>query len=199
MTSLENSPPDQMLWCWRHPRAIGAAGRCIGQTDLAVDARKAKRLAHRIRRQARLHGLPRTVWVSPLARSLAVGRWLARWGWRYRVTDLLSEMHFGQWDGRPWSGVPWSAVQAWQDDFLHHAPGGGESVRDLRRRVQAFRALSAGGVHLLVGHGGWINVLLHDDADADALSAATWPAAPPHGSLSLSGHPREPSIARHGV
>ena len=41
------------LSVWRHPQPVGAAGRCIGHTDLPVDARKAKRLAHRIRQAAR--------------------------------------------------------------------------------------------------------------------------------------------------
>ena len=41
------------LWAWRHPRPHGVAGRCIGHTDVAVDPRKAKRLAHRIRQHVR--------------------------------------------------------------------------------------------------------------------------------------------------
>jgi len=54
---------------WRHPRPIGADGRCIGgRTDLPVDARKAKRLAHRIRAVARREGLVREAVCSPLER-----------------------------------------------------------------------------------------------------------------------------------
>ena len=61
------------LYAWRHPRAIGAEGRCIGRTDLHVDPRRAKRLAHRIRALARRQRLPRIVITSPLQRSRAVG------------------------------------------------------------------------------------------------------------------------------
>ena len=167
-------PPQ--LWCWRHPKAIGAAGRCIGRTDLAVNPRKAKRLAHRIRRTARLHGLPREVSVSPLRRARDVGRWLARWGWAVAVDQRLAELDFGSWDGQPWTTISWAEVQAWQDDLLHHAPGGGETLAMLSKRVQAVVAAGAGRPRLLVSHGGWINALLHVPANCAHLAAHDWPA-----------------------
>jgi len=174
------------LWCWRHPRAIGTEGRCVGQTDVPVAARRAKRLAHRIRATARAHGLPQAVWVSTLARSHDVGRWLARWGWRVHVDARLCELNFGAWDGRAWDDIAWAEVEAWQHDLLHHRPGGGESLNMLRDRVRAFvaEAQAAGGPRLLVTHGGWINALLHAPAQRTEVLAAQWPTAPGHGSLS---------------
>ena len=173
------------LWCWRHPVARGAVGRCIGRTDLAVDPRKARRLAHRIRSTARRRGLPREVWVSPLERCRAVGRWLARWGWRVHVDARLAEMDFGVWDGRAWTTIPWHEVEAWQHDLLHHAPGGGESLAMLCRRVDAFvgEATADHAPRLVVGHGGWINALLHVPAGCTHIDPARWPAAPRHGQL----------------
>lgn len=170
------------LWCWRHPRAEGAAGRCIGRSDLPVDPRRAKRLAHHIRRTARREGLPRVLQVSPLQRSRAVGRWLRRWGWQVVVDPRLVELDFGAWDGLPWDQIPWAAVQAWQDDLLQHAPGGGESLATLAARVQAFVA-SHPGPTLLVGHGGWINALRCVPPGCTAIAAADWPAPPRHGAL----------------
>jgi len=93
------------LWFWRHPRAEGAEGRCIGVTDLPVDRRRAKRLAHRIRRVARRERLPRVIHTSDLQRAAAVGRWLRRWGWRHVVDARLREMDFGDWDGLHWSMI----------------------------------------------------------------------------------------------
>lgn len=176
-----------LLWCWRHPRAIGAAGRCIGRTDIPVHPRKARRLAHRVRALARRQGLPREVWVSPLVRSRDVGRQLARWGWRVQVDARLSELDFGHWDGRPWSDIAWDEVESWQNDLLRHAPGGGESLARLAARVQAFVAETAasGAPRLLVGHGGWLNVLLHLPRwlpPAQRLAASDWPAPPRHGA-----------------
>ena len=57
---VANARADAAVVVWRHPKPIGAAGRCIGHTDLPVDPRKAKRLAHRIRRYARVQ----RVWQS---------------------------------------------------------------------------------------------------------------------------------------
>jgi alpha-ribazole phosphatase len=154
-----------------------------------LDPRRAKRLAHRIRKSARCHGLPRQVWVSPLQRSRIVGNWLRRWGWVVQTSPLLRELHFGSWDGLPWSQVPWAEVEAWQNDLLRYKPGGGESLLDMRQRVQAFLlvvAAEATAPQQLVGHGGWINTLLHLQLLPEGrshLPASAWPAAPPHGSL----------------
>jgi alpha-ribazole phosphatase len=181
-----------LLWCWRHPRARGASGRCIGRTDLVCDARKAKRLAHRIRSLARRHGLAREVWVSPLARSRAVGRVLAGWGWRVHIDARIAELDFGRWDGQPWSAIPWAEVEAWQADLLHHAPGGGESLAQLALRTRAFVAEAERGAQarILVTHGGWLNALVLLPRllpsllpPATALAAKDWPTPPRHATL----------------
>jgi alpha-ribazole phosphatase len=157
---------------WRHPKPIGAAGRCIGRTDLPVDPRRSKRLAHRIRQHARRHGLPHAVVTSPLRRCADVGRWLRRWGWTHWVDARLIELDFGDWDGQRWRDIPWDALRAWEADFMDHAPGGGESLRWLRGRVEA--VLARDRPVLAVGHAGWINALrTRDTAEIDA---ADWPA-----------------------
>lgn len=171
------------LWCWRHPRAQEQAGCFIGRTDLPVDPRKTKRLAHRIRTCVRQHGLPRHVWTSPLQRSREVGRWLRRWGFQVTADARLAEMDFGAWDGRPWADIPWSEVQAWEADLLHHRPGGGESLAQLAARVQSWLQAGDGQPRLAVTHGGWINAWLHLKPGSPAPDAARWPAAPPHGTL----------------
>ena len=168
------------LWIWRHPKAHGAQGRCIGRTDLGVDARRAKRVAHRIRGAARRHGLPRVVWTSPLARCKAVGRVLRRMGFAHRIDARLLELDFGAWDGRRWELVAAMEVAAWEADFAHHAPGRGESLESLRQRVRAFAADSPGAT-LVVGHAGWMSMLRFI---AGPLPAATdWPAPDRHGAL----------------
>jgi alpha-ribazole phosphatase len=168
------------LLIWRHPKPVAAAGRCIGRTDLAVDPRRAKRLAHRIRSHARRHGLPREIVTSPLRRSAEVGRWLRRWGWGHRVDAGLIELDFGAWEGRPWRDIPFAEVSAWEADFADHAPGRGESLQQLRTRVAVWLAalVAAGQPRLAVGHAGWMNALAL--LDAANLTATHWPAAPRH-------------------
>jgi len=167
------------LHVWRHPSAIGAEGRCIGRTDLRVDARRAKRLAHRVRAFARLHGLPHIVVTSPLKRCREVGRWLSRWGWEHWIDPALIEVSFGEWDGQTWTAVAPEAIDAWCADFVDHAPGGGEPVASVLQRVRSF---DPGDAQLLVTHGGWLCAALwvRDQGGARPKSER-WPAPPRHG------------------
>lgn len=193
------------LYLWRHPAARGAAGRCVGCTDLPVDPRRAKRLAHRIRQQARRLGLPRRVLSSPLQRSAAVGRWLRRWGWQHTVVAALSEMDFGRWDGRAWAQIPRAEVDAWCADFLQHAPGGGESLQRFFERVAAWPAPP--GDVLIVGHAGWMLARRWLQEGAPwPTQPGQWPPAPRHGALwtlpageaGLAGTPPSPTTAAQG-
>ncbi len=164
---------------WRHPKPIGHRGRCIGcRSDLAVDARKAKRLAHRIRARARREGLAPHLACSPARRCRAVGAWLRRWGWQVSVDTSLAEVDFGDWDGRSWMAIGREAVEAWCADFLQHRPPGGESLADLLQRVQAARPAAA----LCLGHGGWMLARrwLAEQGDRPP-SAANWPPPPGYG------------------
>ena len=178
----------QWGWAWRHPRPLGAEGRCIGGgTDLPVPARKAKRLAHRIRAQARRHGLPRHVRCSPLRRCADVGRWLVRWGWTLELDHRLREAHFGAWEGRPWSDIPVAELAAWTDDFEHHRPGGGESLHEVLQRVAqvvADDAADSASSGLWITHGGCLSALAwRADGQGRAPRAAQWPIAPRYAAV----------------
>lgn len=168
---------------WRHPQPIGAQGRCIGQTDLAVDRRKAKRLAHRIRRMARRQGWPRVVHTSPLQRCAAVGRQLRQWGWRHHVDAALLEMDFGAWDGQAWSAIAHAEVDAWCERFAHHAPGGGEPLVCMLARVAAWPPKPHAMPTLVVAHAGWMLsrqwLLTHPHPP---LHASQWPRPPAYGT-----------------
>ncbi len=170
------------LIVWRHPRPEGAQGRCVGHTDLPVDRRKAKRLAHRIRHHVRRAGWPRMVVTSPLSRSADVGRWLRRWGFEHRIDMRLCELEFGTWEGRPWSSIDAAEISAWTEAFADHAPGGGESVRQLMARCRSFFDELGDTPRCAVGHAGWINAARWLAAgDAQPRSAAEWPPAVRYG------------------
>ena len=167
-----------LLIVWRHPRPVGVSGRCIGRTDVAVDRRKAKRLAHRIRQRARREALPRVVWTSALRRSADVGRFLARWGWQHRVDVRLSELDFGEWDGRAWDTIGEAEVSAWTSAFATHAPGGGESVAQLMSRCESFLCEHGAPGACVVSHAGWINAALRVAGGLPVPALATeWSAA----------------------
>lgn len=149
---------------------------------MLVDARKAKRVAHRVRERARRHAWPRVVFTSPLRRSADVGRWLARWGWQHHVDARLSELDFGAWDGQRWDAINPAEVAAWTDAFAVYAPGGGESVTQLMARCAAFLAEHAQDKVCLVAHAGWINAALRVAAGLPPPTLARdWPPALPYG------------------
>ncbi len=174
---------EPVLCIWRHPRPVAAAGHCIGRTDLPVDPRKAKRLAHRIRRHARRRSLPREVHTSPLRRSADVGRWLARWGWVHHEDAALAEIDFGTWDGKRWEAIGEPAVSAWCSDLANYRGHEGEALSVLFERCADWLARAAGlPARCVVGHAGWINAarLLRKGA-GPPLDASDWPAAPGYG------------------
>ena len=175
------------IWVWRHPRPSGIDGYCIGRTDVAVDPRRAKRLARRIDRVARQHGLPRTVWTSPLRRCADVGRWLKRWGWVHHVDSVLLEMDFGSWDGRPWAAISEREVEAWSRDFVGYAPGAGETLVDVLARAALWRVpLPA----VVVGHAGWMRARRWIESSAALpASAQAFSASPAYGALWRVGLP----------
>ena len=125
------------LTAYRHPKPRGAAGLCVGaRTDLPVDPRKTKRLAHQLRARQRRAGLAKLVWTSELRRAADVGRCLRRWGWCHRIDPRLRELDFGGWDGRPWAQIPEAEIRAWSERLGEARPGGeGETVGELLRRV----------------------------------------------------------------
>ena len=146
--------------------------------DLPVDRRKAKRLAHRIRQRVRCAGWPRVVVTSPLSRSAEVGRWLARWGFQHHIDARLCELDFGRWDGQRWADIDAAEIGAWTDGFADHAPGGGESVRQLMARCESFFDDLGDTPLCVVGHAGWINAARWVAAgDTQPRNAAEWPAA----------------------
>ena len=159
---------------WRHPKPRGARGRCIGgRTDLPVDPRKAKRLAHRIRAHARKHRLPHEVVTSPLTRAAQVGRWLQRWGFKWTVDPALAEMDFGAWDGQAWHDIAPAEFDRWMADFVGFAFEGGESLHGLMQRAARWQPPCA----LAVGHAGWITAWLWSrQKNGQAPSADAWPA-----------------------
>jgi alpha-ribazole phosphatase len=168
---------------WRHPKPQGAAGRCIGQrSNLGVDPRKAKRLAHRVRAHARRHGLARQVITSPLARAAAVGRWLRRWGYAWTVDARLAEIDFGAWDGRLWADIDRARFDAWMADFTGFDFEGGEPLQALLQRVAAWAPPP--GCALAVGHAGWMVAWRWQQQPATAMqvpTARTWPRPPGYG------------------
>lgn len=196
-------PESTTIWAWRHPRAEGAVGRCIGRTDLHVDPRRAKGLARRIQATARRHGLPREVHTSPLQRCADVGRWLRLWGWKHVIDPALLEMDFGRWDGRRWDDIGRAEVDDWCAAFATTAPGGGETLDAMLARANRWRDSQPSEIPaLVVAHAGWMLARRwRSEHGKTPPSANTWPLMPEHEALwllkGIESERTEGSFCRH--
>jgi len=139
----------------RHTRPNIDEGVCYGHTDIDVAASFEKES------NAVLAKLPAISHIvsSPLRRCRKLAdRIAANHGYSVRIDSRLTEMNFGRWEGVEWDRIPRAELDAWAADFYFARPHGGESVSDLKTRVDA--AISElhreSGNGLVVTHGGVI-------------------------------------------
>ena len=183
----------------RHAQPLIAKGICYGQLDVPADAAftqtaAAAFAAHFVSEHAShrgKNGEPAAVRLqcSPLQRcqqlAQALQPLLMAHGVAQHDTDAaLTEIDFGAWEGRPWTSIAMAEWDAWQADFAHYRPGGGESVAHFVQRVQAAAQHTArwlvqhpGAVAVWVTHAGIMRALywLQRHGRVPPASAAEWP------------------------
>ncbi len=123
-----------------HGEPEGAAGRCIGRSDLPLTA------------QGRLHAQTLSAdWPYPAPAALIASSrrrahamlapFARRFGRLPQVEPRLDEQDFGDWDGQPWASL-WQrepeGTQRWLSDWIQHAPPAGESFAAVSDRVLAW-------------------------------------------------------------
>lgn len=139
----------------RHPRPLIEAGICYGQLD--VDSEDPLPIAARLK-----SSLPQDTLVisSPLHRARQLAEALDP---QARIDARLSEINFGDWEGRAWDDIDRVSLDAWAADVLDFTPPGGESVASLQRRAIDFAA-SLDNINTpcvaLVTHAGIIRALI---------------------------------------
>jgi len=95
------------------------------------------------------------VWSSDLSRAVATAR--LAWG-EPRTDARLREINFGALEGRDWTTLD-PAYKTALSDFDGFNPPGGETLIEVRDRVESFLAELPSGRHLLFTHGGVIRLL----------------------------------------
>jgi alpha-ribazole phosphatase len=128
------------------------AGLCYGQLD--VDCEDPLPVAARLKTR-----LPAgtSVISSPLRRARRLAEAIDP---QAHLDVRLSEISFGDWEGRAWNDIERKSLDAWAADVLGFTPPGGESVASLRQRAIDFAdALDVQRV-ALVTHAGIIRALL---------------------------------------
>lgn len=155
----------------RHPLPEVAPGVCYGSSDIPAAATAlaeghaalAPQLAPWLAR-----GVP--LYSSPLRRCTALASLLGA----YAQDARLQEMDFGAWEMRAWDDIPRAEVDAWAADLLDYRPGGGETVREVAARVQAFLAELRHDA-VIVCHAGTMRLMAALAAGAPLLEAARKP------------------------
>ena len=136
----------------RHPRPIIGRGICYGRLD--VDCEDPQPIAFGLRPQIPA-GTP--VISSPLRRARVLAQALDPCA---SVDERLSEIDFGEWEGRPWDDIDRSALDAWAADVLHFVPPRGESVAQLQARALDFAESLDLPAVALVTHAGILRALV---------------------------------------
>ena len=158
--------PRGLIIVARHPRALLGARICYGRTDapLAEPADpSAEKLLAALDRPGYTERIDRIV-SSPLIRCMDVARAVAaRTGAPLHADDRLTDQDFGTWENQPWSTLPRTETIAWEADPVHVAPGGGESLAALGRRLRHAwtRVASSEDTPLVITHAAPIQCLLH--------------------------------------
>lgn len=161
----------------RHTTPDVAPGTCYGRSDLGLAATFAQEAETVL---AVLPAFDHLV-TSPLARCrLLSERIAATRGVGVVVADLWTEMDFGSWEGQAWSQLPRAEIDAWAADILDYRGHGGESVAQLRARIDRALAALPTGDCLVVTHMGPIKAARHLHGQADA-----WEYKQPFGSMTV--------------
>ena len=144
------------LWLVRHARPEVAPGLCYGRLDVAANVRHSRESARLLAqalppRLAALHH-------SPLQRCelLAQDLLALRADLASKAEPRITEMDFGQWEGRAWNDIARADIDAWTTRFGHHAPGGGEPLAAMLTRVSAALDEAAAQAHAGGGDVVWI-------------------------------------------
>jgi alpha-ribazole phosphatase len=114
----------------RHPQPLVAPGVCYGSSDLPIAPGHLEQTMAALKLPT---GLP--IYASPLRRCAELA---ARLTSSPHYDHRLVEMHFGEWEMQAWDAIPRAAIDAWAADMVHYHPGGGESVLQMARRIDAF-------------------------------------------------------------
>lgn len=116
----------------RHPRPDVDAGTCYGSMDIELEAgwqQDTEELSSWL--FSRLKGRSKS-FHSPLIRAALLAQHLIP---DSIEVEALSELDFGDWEGRLWQDISKNEIDLWAENITHANPYNGESLADLNDRV----------------------------------------------------------------
>jgi alpha-ribazole phosphatase len=127
------------IYLVRHTKPAIDKDVCYGQTDVSIDTNEFEATASNIIPQ-----LPEkidAVYSSPLTRCSYLANYIKQNKYQNKSikhSDLLKEVHFGDWESKKWNDINQTSLQEWMNDFVNQSPPGGESFLALHERTIQF-------------------------------------------------------------
>ncbi|MDP8224782.1 MAG: histidine phosphatase family protein [Candidatus Lernaella stagnicola] len=157
-STIESTPSG--VWLYRHGPLDIPRYQCVGWSDVPLG--NPEQTANEARTLAAYIGKPTALFSSDLLRTRQTAAPLAEaLGMEVTLEPSLRELNFGEWEGRMWNDLGESGddrFRAFVQDWRSTNAPGGESFRDVERRVSAFWAQAAarhaGEEIVVVSHGG---------------------------------------------
>ena len=154
--------------------------RLQGQLDIPLNERghwQAARAAEALREEAIT-----AVYSSDLERAHQTARAIAaRQGLEVRAHPGLRERHFGLFQGKTWTELEVEApeaARAWRQRLPEFAPDGGETLLQLRARIEAalneIAARHPGEQIVVVAHGGVLDIVYRWATRLELQAPRTW-------------------------
>ena len=172
------------IYLVRHPPPIGVDGLCYGRLDVAVEEHAIGETVYSVFAQIPSQVFDRAgIYSSPASRCIGLARRIAA-PREPSLTEDLSEMNFGDWQGSRWDSIAREKIDAWAKDAWGYRPGGGESAEAVAMRWERWLhrvRLLESDVVIAVTHAGVIRVALARSArinDSSALNVQV-----PYGSV----------------
>jgi alpha-ribazole phosphatase len=140
----------------RHTRLDIDAGRCYGQSEIALASTFDSELASL---KNRLSPPYSAVYSSPLRRCTQLARQIAG---SIETDARLLEYDFGDWEMTRWDDIERAALDAWMRDFVNVSAPQGENLVTMYARVAEFMDQLRAGDHqrcLIVTHSGVIRCI----------------------------------------
>ncbi len=152
----------------RHLGTEATAGRCIGQSDVALSEKGMADVAKVVEKMKAL--APSRLISSDLSRCRVLAEALAK-AMKVEVVfeSAWREVNFGEWEGKSWDEIyakDRAHYEAWAKDFVTIAPPKGESFVNLQKRIA--RELNALKTH----QAETVVVITHAGAIRAAISSA---------------------------
>ncbi|MDK7375923.1 histidine phosphatase family protein [Weeksella virosa] len=114
----------------RHTPVHNPENRCYGKSDISLPDNYLEHFG-----RIKLDTDYDCVFSSPSERCTKIAEYF---GLKYTIDQRITELNFGDWEGKKWIEIPQNEIDPWYEDFVYYPTKNGESLYDLRLRVKEF-------------------------------------------------------------